>query len=187
MIDIISAEKFIRTLAGKDNLHMLCSRLIYKIEGHAGGIRQRFIHIILDFRQHTPILLFRNEFTEILGANLLGQILCIGYFIKFIIIKAHRKCLIRFGNRRNITGIDSAGEQGTNLHITNHMGFDRFRHPGVNLVHQFIKIRILINVIIRLPIPLNIDFSVLKQNAVGRRQFENPLEKCLRKDGVLEG
>ena len=72
---MIAAEKLVCALARQNDLYLLRSEICEKIQRYCRGVRERFIHIILNHGSNIKVLL---------GGYLFGKILDVFVLCKFL-------------------------------------------------------------------------------------------------------
>lgn len=75
---MIAAEKLIGTLARQNDLYLLRSEICEEIQCYRRGVRERFVHIILNHGSNVKILLGGYFFGKILDVFVLCKFLCMG-------------------------------------------------------------------------------------------------------------
>ena len=62
---VIPAKELIRSLSAKNHLDTLRGKLAHKVESYRSGVSKRLIHVVLDFREFSPVFVCGYDFRDV--------------------------------------------------------------------------------------------------------------------------
>ena len=164
---------------------MLARKLCQKIQRHAGRVRLRLVHVVLNIREGFETLFGRDELAVVFYAQLFRQLCGIIRLIKLIVIKPDAECVVRHQAGGDITGIYAARKKRANLHIGNAVRGHRFMHGFIQLVCACVK-ALLFGGKLAIPIALNFHLAVFIGEIVRGGQLIDAFEERLFRGGILQ-
>ncbi len=95
MVDVVSAEKLVRTFAGQDYFNVLARYLRDKVQRYARSVRERLVHVVLYLADIAPVFVRGYNFVMMFEAYLFRELFCVAYLVVlFVCAKADGKCFL---------------------------------------------------------------------------------------------
>ena len=143
--------------------------------------------MILDVRKGIKALLCRQFPSEIADAQNIGQLLCLGGFVKLLLTESYGECVFRHQGRRDVAGIHAAGKECTQGHVADPMSGHGFTDRRIDGICHILKGGSGFLGEIHVPIAADMHFAIRKGKGVGGRQFIRSAEEGLLRCRILEG
>ena len=185
LVDVVTAKELVRALAGQADLHLLGRFPVHKIEGHAGGIRQRLVHVVLDAGQILPVFLRLDAVGVVLHAHEFAELGSVVGFVVLLVGKAHGEGLVHMGKVGHVAGVHAGGQEGAHLHVADLVGGHALAHDLFHPAFPVGKALAFLRLKAGLPVALHIHLPGLPQQTVGGQQLFHAFEKGILPRGIL--
>ena len=184
-IPLVPGEDLIRAFARENHRHFLPGQLRQEVQRHAGRVRLRLVHVVLDVRESVEAFVRRDELAAVADAKLVRKLGRVVRLVEFVVIKAHAERGVRHQHSGNVAGIHAAGEERADLYVRNAVGGHGFVHHFVQLVRADFKV-LRLRVEFAVPEAAHVHLAVLIHKIVGRGQLVHALEEGFLCGGILQ-
>ena len=184
LVPLIAGKQLVGTLARKDDGDLLGSHLRQIVQRHAGQVRLRFVHVILDIGQRIEELVGGNHLAHILDAQLVGKLGSVVGLVEVLVIEADRIRGVGHKAGGNVAGVHAARKKRAHLNIGDSVRSDAFVHDLVALVHVLLEgLGVVVG---EVTAPVTLDVHGVGRQVIRKAMRRGKLEHAL-KEGLLRG